>query len=152
MCCGLNVKIFMWRKCLGGSDNSLQGEELALSRPATSRTSVVNTKSVGTVLSPWGWWDWPTVKRGTFATPCHPHTSSSVLNLITWSVKDCCLPCTLAYNSMCRVPSTELCKPREDVLCSQSCLTKPPLSRCSLAMIFFAVETWCLSCMQKVDT
>lgn len=43
----------------------------------------------------WGWWDWPTVKKGTFAIPQHPHTSSPALNLITWSVKYCCFPCPL---------------------------------------------------------
>lgn len=80
---------------MGGAEDDLQGEELALSRSATSRAYRVNIISMGTLLSLCGWYGWVIVKRGTSVAPHHPHTSSSALNLITQSVKHRCLFCPL---------------------------------------------------------
>lgn len=104
----VTVNIFRRRNCLGAGENN--PEVLALSRTPTNRNSVVETKSMGTVLASRGCWDWPVMKRRTSATLCHPHTSSSALNLITWSAEECCLPWTRAGNSMYTILSIELCK------------------------------------------
>lgn len=71
-------------------------------------------------------------------TPTHFLISTELDNKVC---KSLLFSLPLADNSMHSTPSTEPCKPYEDVLCSRNCLTKPPLPRCSLAMIVFAVES-----------
>lgn len=130
-------------KHLRSDENNFQGEVLALSSVAPSRSSVVNMKSMGQ-LCLMRLVGLTNCEKRNFCYPLTPTHFLISTELDTTVCKRPLFSLPLADNSMYSTPSTELCKPYEDVLCSRNSLTKLPLPHCSLAMIVFALGTWCL--------
>lgn len=117
---------------------------LALSSIAPSRSSVVKMKSMGQLhlLKLVGLANCEKRNFCCPSTPTHFLISTELDNMVC---KRLLFSLSLTDNSMYSTPGTEICKLYEDVLCSRNCLTNRPLPHCSLTMIIFSGESWCLS-------